>query len=67
MVGMIEIDASAGASLGLFPTQESRFSPISWRTNFADNAVCPAVVADLGRLRDELSDEFRRLQNRLAA
>ena len=64
---MIELDASAGASFGLFAGKADRFSSNRWRENFAGNAVYPAVMADLVRLRTELDGEFRRLQARLAA
>jgi hypothetical protein len=67
LVGLIEIDATAGASFGLVSCRSNRFSPEFWQDDFADDVVYSAVLADLARLGDELDIDFRRLQSRLAA
>jgi hypothetical protein len=67
IVGMIELDASAGASFGLVTGRSNRFSSDDWQEDLAVGAVYPVVFADLVRLRAELDGEFRRLQARLAA
>lgn len=64
---MIEIDAGAGASLGLVSGHSYRFSADMWWDDFADDAVYPVMIADLGQLRTELDGEFWRLLARFAA
>jgi hypothetical protein len=66
LVGMIEMDAAAGASFGLVCCRSNRFSRDVWREDFAGGADYPALIADLVQLRAELDGEFRRLQARLA-
>ena len=64
---MIEIDAGAGAGLGLVSCHSYRFSADMWRDDFADDAIYPVMIADLSQLRAELDGEFWRLQARFAA
>ena len=67
LVGMIELDASAGASFGLVSGGSNRFSSDDCEEDFAVGAVYPAIIADLMQLRAELDGEFGHLQARFAA
>ena len=67
LVGIIEIEAGAGASFGLVVRHPNRFAPDVWPEDFADEVVYPVAIADLAQLRAELVVAFRRLQARFPA
>jgi hypothetical protein len=67
LVGIVEIDATAGKTF-LSGGQRTRgISSGAWREGCADFDAYAVLMADLPRLREELDCDFRRLQARLAA
>jgi hypothetical protein len=67
LVGLVEIDATAGETF-LFEFLRTRRFPLGkWRAECAGDTACAVLAADLPRLREDLDSEFRRLQARLAA
>ncbi len=67
LVGIVEVDATAGETFLLSGPRRRRVSPGTWREGCADSAAYGVLMADLPRLREELDSDFRRLQARLAA
>jgi hypothetical protein len=67
LVGMIEIDETAG-EMRLFRRPSALgVSLRARREECADSVACAVLMADLPRLHDELDADFRRLHARLAA